>query len=778
MAVFEPIAIVGRGGVLPGATSVPAFWETVRNGLDLIGPAPAGRWRVDPALVISPRPDTPSGDHALHDRGGYVPDPVALPEGLVDADAARGMSDPMLSWLLHCGHAALAEAGIGGAPAARSGLIVGNLSYPSNGCSSFVEGVLTRSGQGDARDRFCSGLPVLLAARALGLDGRAFALDAACASSLYAIKLACDLLQDREADLMLAGGISRADDLFIHLGFTALQALSPSGQPRPFGQTADGLIPAEGAGLVALKRLETARADGDRILGVIRGIGLSNDGRQNGFLAPDSGGQLRAMRAAYAMAGLAPGDVGYVECHATGTPRGDAVELDSLAALFEGARKPVLGSVKASIGHAMAAAGISGLLRVLGALEHGVLPPTPLRGASLPALTAHGFRLPASAEEWPADLPQRAAISGFGFGGNNAHMIVEAWQPEASYSPAAPKPPTDIAICAMGVVTGDASGLSEFARRWFAAEPETAPQPLQTVELAFEGLGFPPSDLEASLGQQTALLEAAAEALGQLGALDAESTGVFIGMGCDTNSVRHRLRIRPEASSAWRAENLRAAPPLTSAHVLGAMPNLPANRLHAQRDWRGFGFTLSSEECSGLDAVDVAARALRRGELDVAVVGAVDLSHEAGHAAAAAALLPEDRRIPGDAAVVLVLKRRSDAERDGDRVIALLAADEPTVDAGHAHMLLAPAAGSSAVTRRFGHAHSASGLLHLSAAALSVAARAKVDAQGAWPWLFAGDRRVTVEIESMAGRRTRHTVSSLSNAAPPIFATEAPLTAC
>ena len=129
-----------------------------------------------------------------------------------------------------------------------------------------------------------SGLPAHLAAQALGLGGIAFALDAACASSIYAIKLACDSLHDGHADLMLAGAVNRADDLFIHQGFTALGALSPSGRSRPFHAEADGLIPAEGAALLALRRLEDARRDGDRILGVIRGIGLSNDGRGRGLL--------------------------------------------------------------------------------------------------------------------------------------------------------------------------------------------------------------------------------------------------------------------------------------------------------------------------------------------------------------------------------------------------------------------------------------------------------------------------------------------------------------
>ena len=169
-------------------------------------------------------------------------------------------------------------------------------------CSPTLPG----SARSTARDRFMSGLPAHLVARALGL-GPAFALDAACASSLYAIKLACDLLHDRRADVALAGAVNAADDLFIHVGFTALQALSRSGRSRPFHREADGLLPAEGAGAVALKRLEDAQAAGDRIFGVIRGIGLSNDGRGRGLLAPERGGTGARDAGGLRRGGAAPG---------------------------------------------------------------------------------------------------------------------------------------------------------------------------------------------------------------------------------------------------------------------------------------------------------------------------------------------------------------------------------------------------------------------------------------------------------------------------------------
>src|SRR5205814_1957286 len=151
------------------------------------------------------------------------------------------------------------------------------------------------------------------------------------------LKNACDCLHEHRADVMVAAAVNRADDLFLHVGFSELQALSPSGRSRPFHRDADGLLPAEGAAAVVLKRLADSIRDGDEILGVIRGIGISNDGRKGGFLAPDSSRQVAAMRAAYEISGVDPRRVGFVECHATGTHTGDLAEVRSMTEVFSGA---------------------------------------------------------------------------------------------------------------------------------------------------------------------------------------------------------------------------------------------------------------------------------------------------------------------------------------------------------------------------------------------------------------------------------------------------------
>ncbi len=758
---FEPIAIVGRACVLPGALSPEALFAAVKACRVLIDEAPAGAWGLDSRRLL--RPTASGSEFAASNRGGYVTgfdtvfDPTAFADRIDDPERL----DPLVQWLLHCTSVALAEAGVD-VPPPGSGLIVGNLSYPTVEHTRFVEDHWLKLGgqspsavlagrDSDPRNRFSSGFPVHVVANAFGLSGDAFALDAACASSLYAIEIACRRLQNHEADLMLAGGVARAEPLFIHLGFTALQALSPTGQSRPFHKGADGLLPAEGAGLVALKRLDDAVRDGDHIFGVIRGVGLSNDGRQSGFLAPSADGQVRAMSNAYAQAGLSPADVGLIECHATGTSRGDTVELESLARVWGDYAKPVVGSLKANIGHPVTASGVASLLKVLSSFEAKTLPPTPCDDP-LDVISEYGFRVLSEPEPWETDGPRRAAISNFGFGGNNAHMIVEEWTGAAPIrtqdsGPAAVATPAEpIAICAIGVIAGESVGLTSFVGRLVAAR-EAQDTRTPEIVLKMAGLGFPPKDLEASLAQQTSILAVVEEALGQIGPVDAASTGVYIGMSVDPQAARHGLRVRlPELldtqtpTDGWRVANAESAPVLTAAHVIGCMPNIPANRVHSQRDWTAPGFTVASEELSGIDALGLAVRALQAGHISSALVGASDFSHESAHKAAAARVLPEDRQRPGDAAVAMVLMRERDARAQGVQVLATVGVPTSGVvpvgaegEAVAVQISLTPSAGESEVTARFGHAHAASGLLHVAAGAVTAHLGVTLDRAGAWP---------------------------------------------
>ncbi|MGH3266979.1 MAG: polyketide synthase, partial [Trebonia sp.] len=326
-----------------------------------------------------------------------------------------------------------------------------------------------------------SGLPAHLIANALGLTAGAAALDAACASSLYAIKLACDRLHDHTADVMLAGGVNGAGSLLLHVGFSALQALSRSGRSRPFHRGADGLVPAEGAAVLVLRRLEDAIADRDAILGVIRGVGLSNDGRGRGLLVPSQEGQERAMRLAYEMAGLEPRDISLVECHATGTTRGDLTELMSMARIFEGGADVPdipIGSLKSNLGHPITASGAAGAIKVLAAMRAGVRPPTLHVDDPLPFIADSGFRLLTEPEPWPCSGPRRAAINNFGFGGNNAHLLLEEWVGPTDRNSARPRSPVighraddDVAIVGLGLLVGDGHETASVADHLATGRP-------------------------------------------------------------------------------------------------------------------------------------------------------------------------------------------------------------------------------------------------------------------------------------------------------------------
>ena len=445
---FEPIAIVGQSCILPGASSPEALWQAVVDGRDLVSRVPEGRWGVSSQTALTDDPSQ-SDDKAWSDRGGYVRDWDTQLAQILRDDPFEGLSeeevrslDPLFQWVLHTGRTALRQA----IPGGRTGAAFGNLSFPSSSMSRFAENTwlglnphLPSAADAAGRsssaviNRYMSGRPALLLQRLLGLDAGAFALDAACAPpppppppSLYAVKLACDRLHDREADLMLAGAVCRSDDLFIHTGFCALNALSPTGQSRPFHADADGLIPAEGAAMLALKRLADAERDGDTILGVIRGVGLSNDGRGRGMLAPSQSGQVRAMQAAYEVSGLRPTEVTLVECHATGTTVGDATEIGSMAEVFQGHDSLAIGSLKSNMGHLITTAGAAAIIKVLAAQKHGIKPPTLHVDTANPALGGTPFRPLTSAEPWEGS--KLAAVSAFGFGGNNAHVLLEPWE--------------------------------------------------------------------------------------------------------------------------------------------------------------------------------------------------------------------------------------------------------------------------------------------------------------------------------------------------------------
>ncbi|MBJ6726279.1 polyketide synthase [Geomesophilobacter sediminis] len=761
------VAIVGIGGIFPDAPDLTRFWENIRLAQSAAREVPAGRWLISADAAYSPEVGAP--DRVYSKRGCFIDAIPPLNEltGLaLDTDQLEGL-DPQIHLLLHAGKRAF-DAGVTEAlDRSRVGVIIGNLALPSE-----KSGALTREWLGrtfeeqllgralevpgtNPLNRYVAGLPGGILAAALGLGGGSCTVDAACASSLYAIKLAADELLSGRADAMLAGGLSRPDPLYTQMGFSQLRALSRRGICSPFDAAGDGLVVGEGAGIFLLKRTEDAIAQGDRIYGIIRGIGLSND-IGGSLLAPMSEGQLRAMRDAYRQAGWEPQDADLVECHATGTPVGDATEVASLKELWGENGKPgekcIIGSVKSNIGHLLTAAGSAALTKVLLSMANEILPPTagfttPQKGFDL---EKSPFAVLQEARPWSrrADgVPRRAAVSAFGFGGINAHLLVEEYLPQqpqegseaveiAATAPvasaAAKAKPCDIAVVGLDARFGPWKNLADFQRRVLGGDTETAPKRpkhwwgaqkqqwfkdehlaetpfagyyLGECAVATDAFRIPPKEMEEMLPQQLLMLQSAAAAMADAGLSrqDNEKAGVFVGIALDLNSTNFSFRWSiKEKAGAWArelgrdvteeelatwVESLReqAGPPLTANRTMGALGSVVASRVAREFRVGGPSFTISNEENSGVRALETAVRLLQNGEIEHALVGAVDLAgdlraalgHHMARPFSASGMatpfdLTADGSLIGEGAASVVLKRLEDAQSAGDRIYAVI----------------------------------------------------------------------------------------------------------
>ncbi len=458
-AAADQVAIVGMAVLLPGADSVEGYWHNLASGYDAISDLPEGRWEPE---FYDPQARRP--DRVYCRRGGFLDgaefDPLqfgVLPSAIPDTEPEQLIA-------LQVAAAAIADAGGQEALPApeRVGVIIGRAGSGSVAqgrffarvrLASFVRDVLRQvlpdvgedrlelvsarinESFGPFRPENVIGLaPNLTASRLanrLGLRGQAYVVDAACASSLIAVSNAVADLQSGRLDAAIVGGVHHLHDVAFWSMFAQLGALSRRGEIRPFDAAADGLLIGEATGMVLLKRLSDARRQGDRIYAVIRGTGTSSDGRAASLFSPDPAGQVLAIRQAWAAAGLdpaAPDALGMLEAHGTATPTGDTAELAALAEVFgsrRGAAEPVIGSVKSMVGHTMAAAGIISLIKAALAVSKGVLLPTLHCDDPHPRLERTRFTPIAAAQPWTGPGPRRAAVSAFGFGGINVHVVIE-----------------------------------------------------------------------------------------------------------------------------------------------------------------------------------------------------------------------------------------------------------------------------------------------------------------------------------------------------------------
>ncbi|WP_370645391.1 SDR family NAD(P)-dependent oxidoreductase [Pseudonocardia sp. DSM 110487] len=442
------VAVVGMSAMFPGAPDLPAFWANVLAGVDLITEVSRDRWDVERYFTEDTAPST--GDRTYSKWGGFLPRiPFdALRYGI--PPAALASIEPVQLLALEAAQRALADAGYADRPfdRERTSVIFGTEAGSDLARATTLR-VMLRAYLDELPPELDAQLPRLTEdsfpgklanvisgriANRLDLGGANYTVDAACGSSLAAVDAACKELLGGTSDVVLCGGADLHNSIEDFLLFASVGALSPTGRCRPFDADGDGIALGEGVGCVVLKRLADAERDGDRIYAVIKGIGSGSDGRAMGLTAPRAEGQRRALERAYRNAGVTPSQIGLVEAHGTGTVVGDRTELTTLTQVFtDGGATPgscVLGSVKSQIGHTKCAAGMAGMIKTALAVHTGVLPPTRIarpNPAWNPDESPFVFRTEPSPWTEPAH-ERTAAVSAFGFGGTNFHLVLSGHQ--------------------------------------------------------------------------------------------------------------------------------------------------------------------------------------------------------------------------------------------------------------------------------------------------------------------------------------------------------------
>ncbi|MCG8684284.1 MAG: SDR family NAD(P)-dependent oxidoreductase [Desulfobacterales bacterium] len=466
----QPIAIIGMGCIFPESRNLKEYWHLLFNGIDAIRPIPEKtHWQLKDYYDSNPS----SPDRTYCERGGFIPDIAFDPLSYGIPPNNLGATDTSQLLGLEVARMALEDAGY---PVGHTDLQNRkvNVVLGVTGTQELVIPLGARLGHPlwkkaledaqldpEKRDEILARIsssyvqwqensfPGLLGnvvagriANRLNLSGTNCVSDAACASSLSAIHTAIMELETGRCDMSITGGVDTLNDIFMHMCFSKTGVLSHTSDAKPFSKDADGTVLGEGIGMLVLKRLSDAERDNDRIYAVIKGVGTASDGKTSAIYAPESKGQLKALKAAYEKAGVDPATVSLIEAHGTGTRVGDKVEFTALKELFKDARRTnttAIGSVKSMIGHTKAAAGAAGIIKTALSLHHKVIPPTLKANTPDPELdiNSSAFYLNNNAKPWvpktDAVSPRRSGISAFGFGGSNFHAVLEEYTPQKDH---------------------------------------------------------------------------------------------------------------------------------------------------------------------------------------------------------------------------------------------------------------------------------------------------------------------------------------------------------
>jgi NAD(P)-dependent dehydrogenase (short-subunit alcohol dehydrogenase family)/3-oxoacyl-(acyl-carrier-protein) synthase len=672
----DAVAVVGMGVAVAGASSPDELWRVLLDGPDLFVPVPADRW--DRARFHSP--DRAAEDKSYQDRCVFITDPAAAGAGPADEyttawlrhslrqalDGVRMRDGDRCSFVVGYtpdGSQHLEEAGVLAGARHRLGRILDGLPAPATerrALAAEIDVALCRHYRRGAMEGgrlLPDGVARAAMAGLLPPDGDVRVVDTACSSSLYAIDIGMKGLLAGRHDVAVCGGAFALAPRGTVL-FSKLQGLSARGEVRALDRDSDGVIFADGAGAVVLKRLGRALADGDRVLAVVRGFGGSSDGRGRAIYAPNPAGQALAVRRALERPAVSREHVDWIAAHATGTPAGDLAEFTTLREHYRSDHAVEVTSNKSVIGHTGWAAGVVSLIEVVLGLRHGVIPPQH-RFTAAPGefgISTTNLAIPTRPVPWTARAgrPRAAAISGFGFGGTNAHLVVEEYQPRppavAAAPPASPPASADrIAVVAWSAhVPGpEPRGAVE---AWLRGRGHAPPAGFGDVYPAppFDRVRLPPSTVRAIDRSQLIALECANQLRERLGAFwdeRAERTGVFIGhLGatraaalyanrCYLDDVDAAIRDHPPAAASpllepllagFREEVRRLVPPSSEDAFPGMMPNVIPARVACAFDLRGPNMALDGGLASALVALETAAAYLAAGDVDLAVAGGVN----------------------------------------------------------------------------------------------------------------------------------------------------------